>query len=162
GFVDENRRVLEREILPATRGVAAAGGFVDADRDRPSPPGGPPLYNPAASPGGRGPVRGAPQSPLPGDHVFFERPRFPPAPGAAPERAPQRVAGTTVGVEVCEDMWDDAYECKVSRILARQGAGLLANLSSSPFHAGKGEERLAVARSRARETGLPFLYVNGV
>ena len=43
-----------------------------------------------------------------------------------------------------------------------QGARLLANLSASPFHAGKSETRFAVAKARASEAGLPLLYVNGV
>ncbi|HET6201397.1 MAG TPA: NAD+ synthase [Planctomycetota bacterium] len=158
GFVEENRRVLEREILPATRGIAAAVGFVDEDRIRATPEGHPVLRNAAAILEDGALVGVAHKSLLPEYDVFFERRYFAPA----AERAPLPVAGATVGFEICEDMWDDAYDCKVSRILARQGAALLANLSASPFHAGKGEARLEVARVRAREAGLPLLYVNAV
>ncbi|MGH7149265.1 MAG: NAD(+) synthase, partial [Planctomycetota bacterium] len=158
GFVEENRRILEREILPATAGIAAAVGFVDEDRGRRTPEGHPILHNAAAILEDGDLVGVARKSLLPEYDVFFERRYFAPA----SERRPHRVAGAAVGFEICEDMWDDAYDCKVSRVLAGQGARLLANLSASPFHAGKSETRAAVARARAREAGLPLLYVNAV
>jgi len=158
GFVEENRGVLDREILPATRGIAAAVGFVDADRGRRTPEGHPILHNAAAILEDGDLVGVVHKTLLPEYDVFFERRYFAPA----AERRPHRVAGTVVGFEICEDMWDDAYDCKVSRLLAGEGARLLANLSASPFHAGKRETRAGVARARARETGLPLLYVNGV
>lgn len=158
GFVEENRRVLDREILPATRGIAAAVGFVDEDRGRATPEGHPILHNAAAILEDGDLVGVVHKTLLPEYDVFFERRYFAPA----AERRAHRVAGEVVGFEICEDMWDDAYDCKVSRLLAGQGARLLANLSASPFHAGKSEARAGVARARARETGLPLLYVNGV
>jgi len=67
-----------------------------------------------------------------------------------------------VGVLVCQDMWDDDSLVKPSRMLAGAGAELLVVINSSPFHVGKFDERLEVARRRVKETGCPLLYVNTV
>lgn len=79
--------------------------------------------------------------------------------------APVRLPGptiTSVGVLVCQDMWDDDSLIKPASILAGKGAELLVVINSSPFHVGKVQERMDVARRRVVETGLPLLYVNTV
>jgi NAD+ synthetase len=157
-FVAENRRRLLAEVVPASAGLAAVVGFVDADPARRTPEGTPVLYNAAAViEDGRllGITR---KTLLPEYDVFFERRYFAPA----PERRVHRVAGSVLGVLICEDLWDDAYDCKVSRELAAQGARLLLGLSASPFHAGKTGLRREVARRRACETGLPVFYLNAL
>jgi NAD+ synthase (glutamine-hydrolysing) len=157
-FVAESRRLLETELLPATRGLAAVIGCVDADPARRTPEGGPTLYNAAAVVEDGRLVGVTRKTLLPEYDVFFERRYFAPA----PERSVHHVAGTRLGVAICEDLWDDAYDCKVSRTLAAQGARLLLSLSASPFHAGKTALRREVAQRRARETGLPVFYLNAV
>jgi NAD+ synthase (glutamine-hydrolysing) len=157
-FVAENRRRLETEVVPATRGLVAVVGFVDADPARRTPEGAPVLYNAAAVIEDGRLVGVTRKTLLPEYDVFFERRYFAPA----PERPVHRVAGSVLGVLICEDLWDDAYDCKVSRTLAAQGARLLLGLSASPFHAGKTSLRLEVARRRACETGRPVLYLNAV
>ena len=39
-----------------------------------------------------------------------------------------------IGIEICEDLWDEDYETKVSQELIQAGAELLINISASPFH----------------------------
>ena len=46
--------------------------------------------------------------------------------------------------------------------LARQGAGLLINISASPFYYGKEEIRYQIIRQHCRKYQLPFVYVNQV
>jgi len=65
-------------------------------------------------------------------------------------------------VTICEDIWDARYERKVVPRLVEQGATVLINLSSSPFHAGKREVRIERCRSHALAHNLPVLYCNGV
>lgn len=66
--------------------------------------------------------------------------------------------GVLVGLCICEDIWSPgpAAECR------DRGARLLLNLNASPFALGKSAQRERVLRERARETGLPVLYVNQV
>lgn len=89
---------------------------------------------------------------LPNYGVFDEKRYF-----AAGDRAQVvDINGHKVGLTVCEDIWQPDAALK-----ARQaGATVLLNLSASPFHQGKQEERLAVAAARVKETGLPLVYVN--
>lgn len=89
---------------------------------------------------------------LPNYGVFDERRVF----ASAPPAAPVTLSGHRLGVMICEDMWQD----DVARGLKAQGADLLVVLNASPFETAKNETRLAVARARAAETGLPLVYVN--
>ena len=63
-----------------------------------------------------------------------------------------------LGLPICEDVWFPT----VAAHLARAGAELLLVPNGSPFEVGKLHQRLALARDRAGETGLPLVYVNQV
>ena len=91
---------------------------------------------------------------LPNYGVFDEKRVF----AAGPIPAPFRIKGVRIGVPVCEDIWTDA----VTRHLADAGAEILAVPNGSPFEAGKEDVRLEMAAARARETGLPLIYLNQV
>jgi len=74
-----------------------------------------------------------------------------------------------LGITVCEDAWTDPelllgnrYNFKPVDEVARQGASLLINISSSPFHHGKETLRFQLMQKHARNTGLPFVFVNQV
>ncbi|HXE27021.1 MAG TPA: NAD+ synthase [Stellaceae bacterium] len=91
---------------------------------------------------------------LPNYGVFDEKRVF--APGPAP--GPIVLKGVRLGVMVCEDMWSvDACEC-----LQESGAEFLIVINGSPFEATKQQQRLDLARTRVKESGLPLLYVNQV
>lgn len=62
-----------------------------------------------------------------------------------------------VGLLICEDIWTTngpALE------LAKQGATLLLVSNASPYARGRREEREAMLRERALETGCPIAFVN--
>ena len=89
---------------------------------------------------------------LPNYSVFDEKRYF--AAGSVP--AVFEVDGYVIGLSICEDIW----ESRPTRLAVQAGAQLILNLNASPFHHSKGEEREAVVRQRARENGVPVLYVN--
>jgi NAD+ synthetase len=158
GFVEENLRLLREEVAPAARGIVAVVGFVDRDPDVLTPDGTPVLHN-AAAVLEAGRIAGVTHKTLlPEYDVFFERRYFAPGRGLAVHRT----RAGPLGVLICEDLWDEAYDCKVARELARGGARALVSISASPFWAGKTGLRLEVARARVRETGLPLVYLNQV
>lgn len=69
------------------------------------------------------------------------------------------IAGVKVGVTVCEDAW------VANGPIAQQangGAELVININASPFYAGRRSEREKMLASRAREAGVPIVYVNQV
>ncbi|MEO7392947.1 MAG: NAD+ synthase [Ramlibacter sp.] len=89
---------------------------------------------------------------LPNYQVFDERRYFTPGQGICVFQ----VEGVSVGLLICEDAWFEA-----PALLARQaGAELLAVINASPFHVGKGGERVARMAERARAVGLPLVYAH--
>lgn len=74
-----------------------------------------------------------------------------------------------VGVTICEDLWNDEkfwrdrnYEINPLDDLARENVDLVANLSASPYAAGKQDLREAMLAHSARRYQLPILYANQV
>jgi len=96
------------------------------------------------------------KSVLPNYGVFDEMRYFKPGDG----REIFDIGGITVGVSICEDIW---HRDGPPRIQAQEGgAQLLINISASPYHAGKGNERADMLASRARDYGAVVAYVNAV
>ena len=89
---------------------------------------------------------------LPNYQVFDERRYFTPGQGACVFQ----VEGVNVGLLICEDAWFEE-----PALLAKEsGAELLAVINASPFHIGKGGERVARMAERARAVGLPVVYAH--
>jgi NAD+ synthase (glutamine-hydrolysing) len=92
---------------------------------------------------------------LPNFGVFDEKRYF--VPGTA--ACTVRLASSELGLSVCEDAWHedapfDEYE--------RAHPQMVLNINGSPYHHGKGAERVEICRDRARQTGAWFVYVNAV
>ena len=89
---------------------------------------------------------------LPNYQVFDERRYFTPGQGACVFQ----VEGVNVGLLICEDAWFEE-----PALLAKEsGAELLAVINASPFHIGKGGERVARMAERARAVALPLVYAH--
>ncbi len=145
GFVRAARASLER-IAAETQGVVALVGVPLHDGD---------LYN-ACAICRDGEVAGWYRKwHLPNYGVFDEKRYF--APGD--ELALVEVAGTKVGITICEDMWVPGAP---TTDLVAAGAELVVNLSASPFHAGRAQEREAIFTARARESRVPVALCNTV
>lgn len=76
--------------------------------------------------------------------------------------------GRRIGVTICEDIWTEKYLQRPFyrrdpvRELVAAGAELIVNLSASPFHLGKPQQRREMLAEVARESGVPVLYANAV
>jgi len=68
------------------------------------------------------------------------------------------IEGVKVGLSICEDIWEGSPAVQA----AGAGARLLLNINSSPYHRGKRGQRFEVVGNRAREAGIPVVYVNQV
>jgi len=91
---------------------------------------------------------------LPNYQVFDERRYFTPGRGTCVFQ----VEGLNVGLLICEDAWFEE-----PALLAKEsGAQLLAVINASPFHLGKGGERIARMADRAQAVGLPIVYAHMV
>lgn len=89
---------------------------------------------------------------LPNYSVFDEKRYF--RPGTEPLVV--SIKGMSVGLTICEDIWSAGPAAKS----AAAGAQLIINLNASPFYSNKQQEREQVVSERAKETGLPILYIN--
>lgn len=67
------------------------------------------------------------------------------------------VNGIRVGISICEDIW---YEIGPPTIEALSGAELLINISASPYHKGKVENREEMLRARAYNNIAIIAYNN--
>jgi NAD+ synthase (glutamine-hydrolysing) len=91
---------------------------------------------------------------LPNYTVFDEERYF--EPGTAP--CVVEVAGTRFGLLVCEDIW----YAEPARQAMTAGAQVLAVANGSPYHLRQQALRREHVAARARDTGLPVVYVNRV
>ncbi|MEY4374315.1 MAG: hypothetical protein RL760_481 [Candidatus Eisenbacteria bacterium] len=133
-----------RAIAPHTAGMTVIVGTVDRDAD---------LYNAAAVFHDGRFVTCARKRHLPNYGVFDENRYF------TSERDALLFArdGVVFGVNVCEDIWVSGGPCEEQ---ARDGAEVLVNISASPYHAGKLDERRRLIATRATENRAVVCYVN--
>ncbi len=144
-FVEDNLAALEK-ITKETRDLSCVSivGYVDAEDD---------IYN-AAAVIRRGEVRGKYRKMfLPNYGVFDEERYF----QAGREPNLFVLGDVRIGVNICEDIW---YPDGPGHVQALNGADVLINLSSSPYHAGKREFRKTMLSTRASDYATYLAYVN--
>ena len=101
---------------------------------------------------------------LPTYDVFDERRYFEPG-----ERCEPFVwGGKRIGVTICEDVWSEDYlrrpfyDRDPVEELSAAGVDLLINLSASPYHLGKPENRRRMLTDVAKEANVPIVYCNSI
>jgi NAD+ synthase (glutamine-hydrolysing) len=145
GFLRAAARTLD-DIASQTRGITALVGTPHLDRD---------LYN-ACAVCSDGAVKAIYRKQfLPNYGVFDEDRYFQPG----RELVLLRCGETLVGPTVCEDIWQPGPP---ATDLALAGAHVVANISASPFHLGKGVEREEMLATRARDNSCWIAFVNAV
>jgi NAD+ synthase (glutamine-hydrolysing) len=164
-FLDRARRALEDLARPAdwSRGVAVALGFPEAVPGAP-PPG---VYNAVALIEGGRVVAVGRKSLLPTYDVFDETRYFLPADRST--TADAAAPGLRLGLSICEDVWNDKrfwdrprYARDPVAELASGGAGLVVNVSASPYAVHKPALRERMLATSARGHRAPIAYVNQV
>jgi NAD+ synthase len=91
---------------------------------------------------------------LPNYGTFDEKRVF--TSGPLPE--PFTFKGVRIGFPICEDLWLE----DVPRHLAERGAELLLSPNGSPYEIDKDDLRQRLFGGRAREVGVPLVYLNRV
>ena len=143
GFVSAARSSLQ-QIAQACTGITALVGVPLFEDD---------LYNCCAVLAD-GAVRGVYRKRfLPNYGVFDEHRYFAPGRDLLVLRFGEVLAGPTI----CEDIWEPGPP---ATDLALAGAQLLVNLSASPFHVGKAEEREEMLVTRARDSACFLAFCN--
>jgi NAD+ synthase (glutamine-hydrolysing) len=145
GFLRAAAETLE-SVAAETKGIAALVGTPHLDRD---------LFNGCAV-CVDGEIRGIYRKTfLPNYGVFDEDRYF----QSGRDLLLVRCGETLVGPTVCEDIWQPGPP---ATDLALAGAHVIANISASPFHLGKGTEREEMLATRARDNSCWIAFVNAV
>jgi NAD+ synthase (glutamine-hydrolysing) len=140
-FLTDARAALDR-VAGDAEGIVALVGFPERADD---------VYNSAAVLAD-GAVRAIYRKlRLPNYGVFDEMRYFQTGDGGAIVE----IDGVKVGLTICEDIWQPGAP-EVDEALA--GATVIANISASPYHAGKGRERELMIEQRAKDNLAAFAF----
>ena len=151
-FINENRKVLDTIAKETT--IPLIVGYVRKDVEK--------IYNSAAIC-----YDGKLQSSydkvlLPTYDVFDELRYFTSGHEPRVSKIPFQGKNITVGLQICEDLWDHNYDCKVSSIQKELGAEILINISASPYHKERLRKRRSIIGDKVKELNIPFFYCNMV
>jgi len=142
GFIDASIQTLER-IASRVSGVVALVGCVERAEGA--------IFNSVAVLADGAIHAYARKCRLPNYGVFDEERYF----KSGESASLIEVNGVLVGLSVCEDIW---FSGEPIQSTVEAGAQLLINCSASPFHTGKGKQRLAMLQERVNEYKLPVVY----
>ncbi|MGI8412399.1 MAG: NAD+ synthase [Solirubrobacteraceae bacterium] len=132
------------QLAARTRGIVALVGFPERERD---------VYN-ACAVLADGAVRGVYRKMLlPNYGVFDEQRYFRSGPGGGLVQ----LGDVTLGLTICEDIWEPGPPASDE---ALAGAGVIVNISASPYHAGKGVQRERMLIQRARDNFAAVAFCN--
>jgi len=134
-----------RSLTPLTKGITAIVGFADVGDD---------VSNAAAIFHDGQWAHTYHKHYLPNYGVFDEDRYF--RPGS--DIGVLRRGDLTLGVSICEDIWYPAGPPEVQALDG--GARLLVNISASPYHAGKGDAREQMLRTRASDNAAIVAFCN--
>ncbi|MHA1687583.1 MAG: NAD+ synthase [Candidatus Heimdallarchaeaceae archaeon] len=153
-FLKQNKEMLNK-LLEQNFEAICIVSFVDFDEDWH-------LYNSAAVFYKNKLIKTVKKTLLPTYDVFDESRYF--KPGTIDEIRPVEIEidnnKIKLGIEICEDLWDEHYDIKVTQLLVERGAKIVVNVSASPYYVGKFYERLELIKSKVEQTHVPFIYVN--
>ncbi len=143
-FIDANLRALNH-LVKETSNIAAVIGFADRKDD---------IYNAAAIACDGQLIDVYHKSFLPNYGVFDEDRYFRPGDSVGV----YTLNGVTFGVNICEDIWYPGGPAHLQSLAGN--AELIVNISSSPFHDGKGLQREQMIATRASDYGAALAFCN--
>ena len=144
-FIRDNAQAL-KAAAKKIKGITALIGFVDQDRKGLA-------YNAAALIRNGRVAAVYRKNHLPNYGVFDEKRYF--TPGHQARTFSLR--GVKIGINICEDIWEQGSVCAQE---AKAGACILLNLSASPYHCGKTDERKNVLARCAKSNRVYVGYCN--
>jgi len=158
GFVEENVRILHA-MAERIDGIVTVVGFAEPNPE----PEGKRFYNSAAVIKNRKVVSIHRKSLIPTYDVFDEGRYFEPA----KDQQLFILEGQRIGVTICEDIWNEKdyapqllYHLNPVKIAAEKNADFIINISSSPYHLEKWDERHDLMRGEAMRYHKFVVYVN--
>ncbi len=65
-----------------------------------------------------------------------------------------------IALQICEDLWEDEYERKISDEIIKNNPDLIVNISASPFTKDRKNDRIKSIQSKYKNANCPFIYCN--
>ena len=143
-FIESNRRAVE-SLLKETSDISVVVGFIDEREGI--------LFNAASIICDTKQVGIYHKICLPNYGVFDEKRYF----HSGENNLLFSVDDFNLGVTICEDIWDEG---PLLMDYKKNGADIIINISASPFHIGKQEERRNLLLKRARDNDVFIAYSN--
>lgn len=145
-FIERNQQYL-RKLVSSSEGMNVVCGYAGSSGSR--------VFNAAAIIGSGKLLLTYHKVALPNYGVFDEKRYF-----QSGKSVPLLKLGKTlIGINICEDIW----VCPgITEAQASLGARLVINISASPYHMHKVEERIELLRDRARRNQCYISYLNMV
>ncbi|MCI0496619.1 NAD(+) synthase, partial [candidate division KSB1 bacterium] len=144
-FIHDNKKCLQR-IAAAAKKITAVIGFVDSEEKK--------IYNAAAVICDGKIVATYRKIHLPNYGVFDEKRYF----EAGDRPLILELNDIKIGLNICEDIWVENSVIETQALST--GAEIILNISSSPYHAGKADERESLLKNRAVQNRAYVCYVN--
>lgn len=144
-FVQDHIDCLQRIVL-TTRDITAIVGFADREKEK--------LFNAAAIMSHGKLIAVYHKIHLPNYGVFDEERYF----EAGDRPLILELNDIKIGVNICEDIW--VQNSVIETQALSTGAEIILNISSSPYHSGKVEERENLLRKNAINNRAVVCYVN--
>ena len=63
-------------------------------------------------------------------------------------------------IQICEDLWEDDYNRKLSKEIIDLNPDLIVNISSSPYHRNRKNVRKELIANKFADANCPFIYCN--
>jgi len=144
-FIQDNLKCLQ-SVFPDAEGITVIIGFVDLVSDK--------IFNAAAVINNGKLIHIYHKIHLPNYGVFDEKRYF--EPGDRPLIL--EINEVKIGLNICEDIWVEDSVIETQALST--GAEVILNISSSPYHSGKVEDRENLLKSTALNNRANVCYVN--
>ena len=158
-FVEQQDSAIT-DIIAATSSIAVSFGFIDYDKGKPYLDRSYYKYNAVMIVQNKKMLEIRRKSLLPNYDVFNEKRYFKKAEKQEPVKLKLQGKDYKIGFHICEDLWDEHYDVKVSEVLVSKGAEILINQSASPFAIDKFAEREEIVAEKVKSLKVPYLYCN--
>ena len=151
-FISKNLEYLNKIVAEIPKQMLSVIGFIDQQNEK--------LYNSAALIQNNQIIKIQYKSLLPNYDVFDEKRYFTPAEKIEPIEVDFNGEKFNIGLQICEDLWDEENEIKVTEQLVKKGADIVINISASPFEKNKREKRNQLVFDKVNDFQVPFVLVN--
>ena len=95
---------------------------------------------------------------LPTYDVFDEKRYFKSASSINPIKAEINGVPISMGIQICEDLWDDDDDVRITDTLIEKGAEIMINISASPYRKKILDKRLKLCIDRSPHLKYYFIY----